>query len=115
MNESSTIYIPINAPINVDKINDQLPTINCNITFKIAVMATSSPKRLLFLIAGTKIAMKSAYKEILKLFVTITGKKSKTKTPITAPKILCKTRMKIPFQMKIMQMIHLSPNEQTVC
>ena len=36
--------------------------------------------------AGIKIATNNAYKDILKLFVTITGNKFNVNTPIAAPK-----------------------------
>lgn len=79
--------MPMPAPSKVDKIIDQLPTIGCKIIFIIAVNRTSKPICLSSFIDGTRIATNIAYNEMLKLFVTITGSKSSTKTPIIAPKI----------------------------
>ena len=54
--------------------------------FKTAVINTRSAICLDSFTAGVKIATNNAYNEMLKLFVTITGSRSKRTTPIPAPK-----------------------------
>ena len=54
--------------------------------FKTAVINTKAAICFESLTAGTKIATNNAYNEILKLFVTITGRISSKTTPIPAPK-----------------------------
>ena len=80
------MYIPIPAPSKVDTIKDQLPKNWLKIIFKTAVIKTKSAICLFSLTAGVKIATNNAYKEILKLLVTITGYKFRVTTPIAAPK-----------------------------
>lgn len=87
MYSSSTIFSPMYAPSSVDTINDQFPMKNCSITLINAVINTNNPICLFSLIDGIKIATNNAYKDMLKLFATITGRISNITTPIIAPSI----------------------------
>ena len=78
---------------------------------RIPVITTIIPIRLLLFTLGTRIATKRAYNAMLKLLVTITGRKSRSTTPIAAPKT--QDRKAIPARPMYIQ-IELSSRSEKI-